>query len=90
MHRVSNIFEHSLTTIGVFWVSLNYPIPNFKKTVCLKNVWMRLLWAKIMGKKLFRTRKMLLPQRSDSSMDFGLTLLPSKMLLIGILSQNGF
>ena len=24
-----------------FWVSLNYPILNFKKTVCSKNVWMR-------------------------------------------------
>ena len=24
-----------------FWVSLNYPILNFKKTICPKNVWMR-------------------------------------------------
>ena len=31
----------SATTIGGFWVSLNYPILNFKKTVCPKNVWMQ-------------------------------------------------
>ena len=40
MHWTSNIFGHSATTIGVFWVSLNYPVLNFKKTVCPKNVWM--------------------------------------------------
>ena len=31
----------SATTIGDFWVSQNYPIINFKKTVCPKTVWMR-------------------------------------------------
>ena len=36
-HWTSNIFGLS---IGGFWVSLNYPIINFKKTVCPKNVWM--------------------------------------------------
>ena len=41
MHWTSNIFRSSATTIGGFWVSLNYPILNFKKTVCPKNVWMR-------------------------------------------------
>ena len=41
MHWTSNIFEHSATVIGVFWLSLNYPIIHFKKTVCPKNVWMR-------------------------------------------------
>ena len=41
MHWTSNIFGHSATTIGGFWVSLNYPILNFKKTVCPKNVWMQ-------------------------------------------------
>ena len=41
MHWISNIFGHSATTIGGFWVSLNYPIVNFKKTVCPKNVWVR-------------------------------------------------
>ena len=51
MHRTSNIFEHSRTIIGFFWVSLYYPILNFKKNVCLKNVWMRhycgqKLWVK--------------------------------------------
>ena len=28
------IFLDTTTTIGGFWVSLNYPILNFKKTVC--------------------------------------------------------
>ena len=41
MHSASNIFGHSATTIGDFWVSLNYPILNFKKTVCTKDAWMR-------------------------------------------------
>ena len=40
MHWTSNNFGHSGTTIGGFWVSLNYPILNFKKTVCPKNIWM--------------------------------------------------
>ena len=40
-HLTLNIFGHSLTTIGSFWVSLNYPILNFKKTVCPENVWMQ-------------------------------------------------
>ena len=40
MHGISNIFGHSVTTIGIFEVSLNYPILNFKKTVCPKSVWM--------------------------------------------------
>ena len=35
----NNIFGHSATTIGGVWVSLNYPILNFKKTVCPKSVW---------------------------------------------------
>ena len=35
MHWTSN----TATTIGGFWVSLNYPALNFKKTVCPKNVW---------------------------------------------------
>ena len=41
MHWTSNIFQHSATIIGSFWVLLNYPILNFKKTVCPKNVWMQ-------------------------------------------------
>ena len=41
MHWTSNISGHSTATIGGFWVSLNYPILTFKKTVCPKNVWMR-------------------------------------------------
>ena len=39
--KSNNIFGHSATTIGGFWVLLNYPILNFKKTVCPKNVWMQ-------------------------------------------------
>ena len=35
------IFLGTAATIGIFWVSLNYPILNFKKTVCPKNVWIR-------------------------------------------------
>ena len=31
MHWTSNIFEHSATIVGGFWVSLSYPILNFKK-----------------------------------------------------------
>ena len=38
MHWTSNIFGYSATTIRGFWVSLNYPILNFKKTVSPKNV----------------------------------------------------
>ena len=38
MHWTSNIFGHSATTIRGFWVSLNYPILNFRKTVSPKNV----------------------------------------------------
>ena len=34
-------FEHSPITIMGFGVSLKYPIFNFKKTVCPKNVWMQ-------------------------------------------------
>ena len=41
MHWISNIFEYTAKTTGGFWVSLNYPILNFKKKVCLKNVWMQ-------------------------------------------------
>ena len=41
MHGTSNIFGPSATTIESFWVSLNYPILNFKKTVRPKNVCMR-------------------------------------------------
>ena len=44
MHWTSNIFGPPATTIGGFWVSLNYPILNFKKTVCPKNVWIRHCW----------------------------------------------
>ena len=41
-HWISNIFGHSSgTTTGRFWVSLNCPILNFKKTVCQKNIWMQ-------------------------------------------------
>ena len=36
MHGASNIFGHLALTIGGFAVSLNYPILNFKKTVCPK------------------------------------------------------
>ena len=41
MHWTLNIFGPSATTVGGFGVSLNYSILNFKKSVCLKNVWMR-------------------------------------------------
>ena len=41
MHWALNIFGHLATTIRGFWVSLNYPILNFKKTVCPKNAWMQ-------------------------------------------------
>ena len=34
-------FWHSATIIGRFWVSLNYQILNFKKTVCPENVRMQ-------------------------------------------------
>ena len=37
-HWTSNIFRHPDITILVFWVSLNYLILNFKKTVFPKNV----------------------------------------------------
>ena len=33
MQLTSNNFGNSATTTGVFWVSLNYPILNSKKTV---------------------------------------------------------
>ena len=48
MHWTSNIFGHPATTIRGFWASLNYPILNFKKTVCPKNVWMRHCLHKMM------------------------------------------
>ena len=41
IHWTSNIFGHSVTTIGIFWVSRNYPILNFKKMVCSKNIRMQ-------------------------------------------------
>ena len=41
MHWTLNIFGPSVSTIGGFGVSLNYPILNFKKSVCPKNVWIR-------------------------------------------------
>ena len=41
MNWTSNIFGQSAKNIGGFWISLNYPTLNFKKTVCPKNVWMR-------------------------------------------------
>ena len=40
MHWTSNIFVPSATTIGEFWVPLNYLIFNLKKKVCPKNLWM--------------------------------------------------
>ena len=46
MHWTSNIFGHSVTTIEVFWASLNYSILNFKKIVCPKNIWMRHLYTR--------------------------------------------
>ena len=41
MHWTLNISGHSATTIGSFWVSLNYPILNLKKMVYPLNVWMQ-------------------------------------------------
>ena len=41
MHWTSNIFDTQLQLLGGFWVSLNYPILNFKKMVYPKNIWMR-------------------------------------------------
>ena len=46
MQWTSNIFGHSVTTIGVFRASLNYPMLNFKKMLCPKNVWMRHWYAR--------------------------------------------
>ena len=40
MHWISNILGHSATPFSGFWVSLNYPMHIFKKTVSPKNVWM--------------------------------------------------
>ena len=40
MHWTSNIFGPTATTIGDFWIPLNYPIFIFKETVYPKNVWM--------------------------------------------------
>ena len=39
MHWTSKMFGHSVTTIGVFWSSLNYSILNFEKRLCPKKVW---------------------------------------------------
>ena len=39
MHWTSKMFGHSVSTIGVFWSSLNYSILNFEKRVCPKKVW---------------------------------------------------
>ena len=36
MHWTSNIFEHSATTIGGFWVSLNYQILTSQKRYAQK------------------------------------------------------
>ena len=41
MHWTSNIFGPLASTIREFWVSLNFAILNFKKTVCPKKFWMR-------------------------------------------------
>ena len=41
MHWTLNIFGQSTTIIGIFWISWNCPILNFKKTICTKNVWMQ-------------------------------------------------
>ena len=41
VHWTPNNFRNSATTIGGFWVSLNYPLLNFKKLVCPKNIWMQ-------------------------------------------------
>ena len=49
MHWTLNIFGPTATNIEGFWVSLNYWMLNFKKTVCLKNVWMR-HWNIFFGK----------------------------------------
>ena len=46
MHWISNIFGHSAAATGGFWVSLNYPILNFKKTVCPKNL-LTWLWTPV-------------------------------------------
>ena len=46
MHWASNTFGHSVTTVEVFWASLNYSILNFKKIVCPKNIWMRHLYTR--------------------------------------------
>ena len=41
IHWTLNIFGPSATTIGGYGVSLNYPILNFKKSVCPKSIWMQ-------------------------------------------------
>ena len=37
--------DPQLQPLGLIWVSVNYPILNFKKTVYPKIVWMRLFSA---------------------------------------------
>ena len=45
----------SATIIGGFWISLNYPIFNLKKTVCPKNVWMRhWTWTSTMSHEIMQ------------------------------------
>ena len=41
MHWTKDIFGHATTIIGGLGVSHNYPILNFKKTICPKNVRMQ-------------------------------------------------
>ena len=60
-HWTSNIFVHSATIIGGLGVSLNYPILNFKKMVCPKNVWIRHCCKKVFPKSfssiLYKSKK---------------------------------
>ena len=52
MHWTSNIFGPSAKIFGGFWVSLIYPIRNFKKTVCPKNFWLQHWRWNLMSRKL--------------------------------------
>ena len=50
MHWTKDIFGHPATIIRGLGVSLNYPILNFKKTVCPKNVRMQHCRKKVFHK----------------------------------------
>ena len=69
MHWTSDIFGHSATIIGGLGVSLNYPILNFKKTVCPNNVRMRHcrknVFHKCFSSILCKNKKELLKARSS-------------------------